>query len=73
MQRALAVIAGYTSTMEEWWREPGETEGDISDTYRFLYREVTTYLEDKDGILKKMLTRSVFSKVCKQQGRVELL
>lgn len=47
MQRALAAVAGYTSTMEAWRREPGETEGDISDTFHFLYKEVISYLKEK--------------------------
>jgi hypothetical protein len=47
MQRALAAVAGYTSTMEAWRREPGQTEGDLSYTFHFLYKEVTAYLEEK--------------------------
>ncbi len=53
MQRALAAVAGYTSTMEAWLREPGEAEGDISDTFHFLYEEVTTYLEEKGRDFEK--------------------
>ncbi len=53
MQRALAAVAGYTSTMEAWRREPGETEGDISDTFHFLYKEVTIYLEEKGRDFEK--------------------
>lgn len=39
--------------MEAWRREPGETAGDISDTFHFLYNEVITYLEDKGRDFEK--------------------
>lgn len=53
MQRSCAGIAGYISTMEAWRREPGEVEGDISDTFHFLYQEVITYLEEKGRVFEK--------------------
>ncbi len=57
MRQALAAVAGYTSTIEAWRRgkagtedvEPGEAvEHDISDTFHFLYRNVTAYLDEKE-------------------------
>lgn len=57
MRQALAAVAGYTSTIEAWRRgkagtedvEPGEAvEHDISDTFYFLYKNVTAYLDEKE-------------------------
>jgi len=53
MERAYAAITGYTSTVEAWRRKPGETEGNISDTFHYLYEEVITYLEEKGRDFEK--------------------
>ncbi|MEO6893207.1 MAG: hypothetical protein ABI324_29845 [Ktedonobacteraceae bacterium] len=56
MQRAIASIAGYMSTVEAWRPLPGpdgkleipDVEPDLSDTFHFVYREVTAYQEEKE-------------------------
>ncbi|HJT56419.1 MAG TPA: hypothetical protein VJ761_07990 [Ktedonobacteraceae bacterium] len=65
MRRALAAIAGYTSTVEAWRRnyaderkrgEP-EVEPDISDTFHFLYVNVQAYIEETKRDFSKLVEK----------------
>ena len=65
MMRALAVVAGYTSTVEAWRRgyvderkrEEPDVEPDISDTFHFLYENVQAYLEERGRDYSKLVQK----------------
>jgi hypothetical protein len=65
MMRALAAVAGYTSTVEAWRRnyaderkrEEPEIEPDISDTFHFLYMNVQAYIEDTGRDFTKLVKK----------------
>lgn len=63
-ERAFAAFAGWTSTVEAWREGQGEAdvEADISDTMHFIYKNVQTYLEEKQKKTNKDFATIVHDK-----------
>ena len=63
LQRALAAVAGYVSTIEAWRTALDEggsdqaIEPDISDTFHFVFENVTGYLDEKDRDFSQLVRK----------------